>query len=201
MKINSRKLCNLQNMYANDMNNKYLGALSAGVPGEIAGLHEAWSQHGRLAWRTLFQPAIELARNGFVVAPYLAKAISSSAEKIMSDPGLRQVFAPNGKLLQSGDRYYNMELARTLEAVAEQGARAFYNGTIGENFIKDIREAGGILTMEDLRNYKVNVMDAVTANVMGYTVYGMPPPSSGTVGLSLVSDIRVYDYLISLRMV
>lgn len=178
-----------QNMYANNLNNKYSGALSMGVPGEIAGLHEAWLQHGRLNWRTLFQPAIKLARDGFVVAPYLASSIAKSAKKIMNDPGLQQVFAPNGRLLQAGDKCSNLELAQSLEAVAEQGPQAFYNGTVGEKFVKDVRDAGGILTMEDLKNYKVDIMDALAANVMGYTIYGMPPPSSGTLGMSLVLNI------------
>jgi gamma-glutamyltranspeptidase/glutathione hydrolase/leukotriene-C4 hydrolase len=160
-----------------------------GVPGEIAGLHEAWLQHGRLNWRTLFQPAIKLARDGFVVAPYLASSIAKSAKKIMNDPGLQQVFAPNGRLLQAGDKCSNLELAQSLEAVAEQGPQAFYNGTVGEKFVKDVRDAGGILTMEDLKNYKVDIMDALAANVTGYTIYGMPPPSSGTLGMSLVGYI------------
>lgn len=178
-----------QNMYANNLNNKYSGALSMGVPGEIAGLHEAWLQHGRLNWRTLFQPAIKLARDGFVVAPYLASSIAKCAEKIMNDPGLQQVFAPNGRLLQAGDKCSNVELAQSLEAVAEQGPQAFYNGTVGEKFVKDVRDAGGILTMEDLKNYRVDIMDALAANVTGYTIYGMPPPSSGTLGMSLVLNI------------
>lgn len=178
-----------QNMYANNLNNKYSGALSMGVPGEIAGLHEAWLQHGRLNWRTLFQPAIKLARDGFVVAPYLASSIAKSAKKIMNDPGLQQVFAPNGRLLQAGDKCSNVELAQSLEAVAEQGPQAFYNGTVGEKFVKDVRDAGGILTMEDLKNYRVDIMDALAANVTGYTIYGMPPPSSGTLGMSLVLNI------------
>ncbi|CAK7337372.1 unnamed protein product [Dovyalis caffra] len=178
-----------KDMYANNLNNKYSGALSMGVPGEIAGLHEAWLQHGRLTWRTLFQPAIKLARDGFVVAPYLASAIANCAKKIMSDSGLEQVFAPNGKLLQAGDRCRNVELARSLEAIAEQGPQALYNGTVGEKLVKDVREAGGILTLEDLKNYKVDIMDGLAAKVMDYTVYGMPPPSSGTLGMSLVLNI------------
>ncbi|KAF5201238.1 Glutathione hydrolase [Thalictrum thalictroides] len=178
-----------QDMYANDINAKYLGALSTGVPGEIAGLHEAWLKYGRLAWRTLFHPSIKLAKDGFVVASYLANAIAEKRDMIFADPGLRHVLAPNEKLLEEGDICYNIELARTLEAIAEQGPQAFYNGTIAENFIKDVTEAGGILTMEDMRNYKVNVMDAVAVDVMGYTILGMPPPSSGTVGLSLVLNI------------
>lgn len=177
-----------KNMYANNIQDKYSGPLSIGVPGEIAGLHEAWLQHGRLPWRTLFRPAIKLARDGFIVAPYLALAIAHSGGKIMSDPGLQKVFAPNGKLLQAGDRCYNVELARSLEAIAEQGPQAFYNGTVGEQLVKDVRKAGGILTMKDLKNYKVEIGDAIAARVMGYTVHGMPPPS-GAVGLLMVLNI------------
>lgn len=175
-------------MYQNNSADKSVGALSMGVPGEIAGLHEAWLEHGRLAWKTLFQPAINLARDGFIVAPCLALHIAQSMQKIKNDPGLREVFAPNGKLLQAGDKCYNVKLAQSLEAVADQGPQAFYNGTVGEKLVKDAREAGGILTMEDLRNYKVDVVDAMSANVMGYNVHGMPPPSSGTLGLAMVGD-------------
>ncbi|CAN6680912.1 unnamed protein product [Malus baccata var. baccata] len=178
-----------QNMYASNPKAKAEGALSMGVPGEIAGLHEAWLQYGRIAWRTLFQPAIKLARDGYIVAPYLGGYLSTHGDKILSDPGLRQVFAPNGKMLKAGDTCYNVELGQSLEAVAEHGPQAFYNGTLGEKLVEDVREAGGILTMEDLRNYKVNVVDAMAANVLGYAVFGMPPPSSGTLGLSLVLNI------------
>uniref|UniRef100_A0A5B7ALX6 Glutathione hydrolase n=1 Tax=Davidia involucrata TaxID=16924 RepID=A0A5B7ALX6_DAVIN len=178
-----------QNMYENNPEAKFVGALSMGVPGELAGLHEAWLKHGRLPWRTLFQPAIKLAKDGFVVAPYLGSSIAKCAKIIMTDPGLRQVFAPNGKLLQAGDTCYNVELGHSLEAVAEQGPQAFYNGTVGEKLVKDVREAGGILTMEDLRNYRVDVTSAMAVNAMGYTILGMPPPSSGTLGISLVLNI------------
>ncbi|KAF9596762.1 hypothetical protein IFM89_013309, partial [Coptis chinensis] len=108
----------------------------------------------------------------------------------MTDLGLRQVLAPNGELLQKGDTCYNIELAHTLEAIAEYRPQALYNGTVGESFVKDVREASGILTMEDLRSYKVKVMDAMVVDVMGYTILGMPPPSSGTVGLSLMEPTK-----------
>ncbi|KAF7819737.1 glutathione hydrolase 3 [Senna tora] len=175
-----------QNMYQNNPEAKDSGALSMGIPGELAGLHEAWLQHGRLKWKALFQPAIKLAKDGFVVSPYLGNYIVKYAYKIMNDPGLKNVYAPNGKLLKVGEMCYNAELSRSLKAVAEEGPQAFYNGSIGEKLVKDVREAGGILTMEDLRNYKVEITDAVTVNVMGYSIHGMPPPSSGTLSLSLV---------------
>lgn len=178
-----------ENMYENDLDAKYTGALSMGVPGELAGLYKAWSRYGRLPWKTLFDPAIRLAKDGFLIAPYLAGKISSNAAKIKKDPGLRQVFAPNGKLLESGDICYNLKLGLTLEVVANEGPKAFYDGVVGEKLVKDVQDAGGILTTEDLKIYNVEVMDAIAVDTMGYTVLGMPAPSSGTLGLALVSNI------------
>ncbi|KAM0020815.1 putative aminoacyltransferase, Glutathione gamma-glutamate hydrolase [Helianthus debilis subsp. tardiflorus] len=178
-----------EDMYENNLDAKYKGALSMGVPGEISGLHNAWLKYGRLPWKTLFDPAIRLAKDGFLVAPYLAGKISSNEAKIKGDPGLQQVFAPNGELLKAGDICYNRKLGLTLEVVANEGPKAFYDGVIGEKLVKDVQDAGGILTMEDLRNYDVEVTDAVAVDTMGYTILGMPPPSSGTLGLALVSNI------------
>ncbi|KAI4376564.1 hypothetical protein MLD38_014311 [Melastoma candidum] len=178
-----------EGMFANNPSAKYQGPLSMGVPGEIAGLHAAWLKHGKLTWTSLFEPSIKLAKEGFVVAPYLATYISQFRKMILGDPGLRQVFAPNGKLLSAGDTCYNKELGQSLELIAEQGPEVFYNGIVGEKLIKDVREAGGILTMDDLKNYKVDVSEALSSTTMGYTIYGMQPPSSGTVGLSMVMNI------------
>lgn len=178
-----------QNMYQTDPEAKFLGALSVGVPGELAGLHAAWLKHGRLPWKTLFQPAIGLAKNGFIVSPTLEEYLANDEKKILSDPGLRNIYAPNGTLLKGGEMCSNIELGKSLEILAEEGPQAFYNGTIGEKLVKDVAEVGGILTVEDLRNYKVEITDAMTVNVMGYTIHGMPPPSSGTLALSLVLNI------------
>ena len=174
-------------MYQNNPSAKTEGALSMGIPGEVAGLHAAWSKYGRLPWKALFQPSIELARNGFTVEPYLALSFKENKDKIMADPGLRGVFAPNGKLLQLNDTCYNPNLADTLEAIATNGPQVLYNGSIGEKFVEDMRNVGGVATMEDMRKYRIEVTKPMSANVMGYTILGMPPPSSGTVGISMVS--------------
>ncbi|OAY64936.1 Gamma-glutamyltranspeptidase 3 [Ananas comosus] len=176
-------------MYESNPSSKSKGALSMGIPGELAGLYAAWLEYGRLPWKDLFQPAIKLASEGFVIIPYVANAMKSNKQDILSDPGLREVLAPKGKLLQANDTCYNHALANTLEVISVEGPQAFYNGTIGEKFIEDVKSAGGIATMDDLRNYRVEVKDALVANVMGYTILGMPPPSSGTVGMSLVLNI------------
>ncbi|XP_060209874.1 glutathione hydrolase 3 [Lycium barbarum] len=178
-----------QNMYDNNGNSKLEGALSMGVPGELAGLHAAWAKNGRLPWKTLFQPAIKLARDGFVVRPYLANKMVEKAKLILKDPGLRKVFAPEGKLLRAGEICHNVELSHSLELIAEQGPEAFYNGEVGEKLVEDVKRAGGILTMDDLRNYRVEIPEAVSFNAMGYTIVGMPPPSSGTLGISLILKI------------
>ncbi|XP_021839475.1 glutathione hydrolase 3 isoform X2 [Spinacia oleracea] len=178
-----------ENMYTKNPEAKVSGPLSMGVPGELAGLHEAWKKYGRLPWKTLFEPAIQFAKNGFEVLPYLEKNILKYEKKIRADPGLRQVFAPKGQLLQKGDICYNVKLAESLKAVSEQGPQVFYNGTVGEKLVKDVREAGGILTVEDLRNYKVKVTNALAADVLGFKILGMPPPSSGTLGMTLILNI------------
>ncbi|KAL1210662.1 Glutathione hydrolase 3 [Cardamine amara subsp. amara] len=178
-----------KDMYKNDASAKSIGALSMGVPGEIAGLYEAWIRYGRLPWKPLFEPAIKLARGGFVVAPYLGRAISSHSSKILKDPGLRSVYSRNGQVLKPGETCYNPELARSLETISEQGPGAFYNGTVGEKLVNDVKMAGGIITMEDLRSYKVRVTKAMSVDVMGYTIHGMPPPSSGTAGFPMVMNI------------
>ncbi|KAM3383227.1 glutathione hydrolase 3 isoform X1 [Capsicum galapagoense] len=177
-----------QNMY-NNGKSKLDGALAMGVPGELAGLHTAWAKNGRLPWKTLVQPAIKLARDGFVIAPYLANYIVKKAKLILKDPGLRQIFAPEGKLLRAGDICHTLELSHSLELISEQGPEAFYNGEVGEKLVEDVKRAGGILTMDDLRNYKVEIPEAVTFNAMGYTIVGMPPPSSGTVAISMILKI------------
>ncbi|CAD5178326.1 glutathione hydrolase 3-like [Musa acuminata AAA Group] len=178
-----------KNMYDNSPSSKTKGALSMGIPGELAGLHKAWLKYGRLPWKALFQPSISLAKDGFLVVPFLADAIKKKEDDILADHGLQELLAPNGKILQTNDTCYNPALAYTLEVISTEGPKAFYNGSIGEKFIEDVKNAGGIATTEDLSRYAVKVSEAMVANAMGYTILGMPPPSSGTLGMSLVLNI------------
>lgn len=178
-----------EDMYAKNPAAKKIGPLSVGVPGELAGLHLAWQQHGKLPWKKLVQPVIKLAAEGFVISPYLASNIKSYKNAIMADKGLRGVFTVNGKLLNVGDTCYNKKLAETLQAISDFGPSVFYNGTIGKKLVEDVQAVGGILSFEDLQNYRVEVTDPISAEVMGYTILGMPPPSSGAAGLISVLNI------------
>jgi gamma-glutamyltranspeptidase / glutathione hydrolase / leukotriene-C4 hydrolase len=176
-------------MYARDPTTKYMGALAMGVPGELAGLHAAWSRYGRLPWKDLFLPAIRLARDGYEVVPYVAQSLANNAQDVVADPGLRAVFAPAGRVLAAGDTCRNPALADALERVAEDGIAAFYGGAVGESLARDVGAAGGIVTVEDLKGYRVEVSGAMRAEAVGYNFLGMPPPSSGTVGMTLVSAL------------
>ncbi|KAB2037059.1 hypothetical protein ES319_D03G047500v1 [Gossypium barbadense] len=178
-----------QNMYAGNASLKANGGLSIGVPGQLAGLHKAWKQHGKLPWKRLVKPAESLARKGFKVSPYLQMQMESSKSAIMADKGLREVFTSNGELLKVGDICYNKKLARTLRKISVYGVQAFYNGSIGFNLVRDVQKAGGILTLTDLKKYEVKMREPITANVLGLKILSMPPPSSGGVSMTLILNI------------
>ncbi|XP_056862724.1 glutathione hydrolase 3-like [Raphanus sativus] len=196
-----------QDMFKDREEKKQKGPLSVAVPGEVAGLHEAWTKNGRVDWKLLVKPSIKLARDGFKVGPHLAFALSTNEDKIKNDIGLASVFVIGGKLLTEGDTCKNSKLAETLKKVADKGARAvlrklialepglkgataFYQDDVAENLVNDLNNAGGSMTLDDLRNYKVNVTDAMVVNdVMGFKLQGMWPPSSGTSGFAMVMNI------------
>ncbi|TYI54242.1 hypothetical protein E1A91_D11G060900v1 [Gossypium mustelinum] len=177
------------NMYAGNATLKATGALSVAVPGELAGLHKAWKQHGRLPWERLVKPAEILARKGFKISPYLRTQMESSKSAILADKGLREVFTSNGELLQVGDICYNKKLAETLRKISIYGTKPFYNGSIGLNLVRDIQRAGGIMTLDDLKRYEVKMREPISANILGLKVLSMPPPSSGGVSMVLALNI------------
>ncbi|XP_021274573.1 LOW QUALITY PROTEIN: gamma-glutamyltranspeptidase 1 [Herrania umbratica] len=179
-----------QNMYAGNATLKASGALSVAVPGELAGLHKAWKEHGRLPWARLVKPAENLARKGFKVSPYLRMQMESTKSAILADKGLRDIFTSNGELLQVvGDICYNKKLAETLRKISIYGVDAFYNGSIGFNLVRDIQKAGGILTVDDLKKYEVKMREPISANILGLKILGMPPPSSGGASMMLALNI------------
>ena len=174
-------------MYEKDPSAKKYGGLAVGVPGEVAGLYTVWSHHGRLPWKKLIEPSIKLANSGFIVQPYLAFHIQDNLASILADKGLRETFAPGGNSLREGDTCHRKNLGHTLQQIAKHGPKAFYKGDIAQAFVADVKAAGGIMTMEDLRDYEVIVRQPLVAETMGYTLITMPPPSSGGASLVLVS--------------
>lgn len=177
----------LQDMYAGNVALKEGGALSVAVPGELAGLHEAWEQYGKISWERIVKPAAQLAHNGFKISPYLHMQMMKAESGIKADKGLRDIFTSDGSLLQPGDKIYNKKLSKTLKAISKYGVKALYNGTIGFNLVNDVRKARGILTMRDLQHYQVKQRNPISVDFMGVRILGMSPPSSGGAAMSLVS--------------
>lgn len=132
------------------------GALAGAVPGEILGYWEMHQKYGRLPWKALFQPSIKMAREGHVVSRYLAAAISSKLTQIKSDPALSKMFLNDkGEPYVEHDYMKRPALANTLERIANNGAGEIYDGgETGVKFVEDITKLGGIITLDDLKNFK-----------------------------------------------
>ncbi|KAJ7275360.1 gamma-glutamyltranspeptidase [Mycena haematopus] len=169
-----------------------IGGLAVGVPGELRGWEMLHKRHGRLPWKTLFQPAIKLARFGFPVNVDLASAINMGKSMILSDPLWSEVYAPNGTLLQLGDTVYRERYADTLEQVAEHGADAFYTGRIATNIAEAAYARGGIITTHDLANYSAIIREPVNITYHNNRIFSTVAPSSGAVVLSALKIFEGY---------
>ena len=162
------------------------GPLAVAVPGEVAGYWAARRKYGNkeISWQRIIQPTIDLCRQGIPVTASLAFQLRTHRPDL-SDPGIRSVFTnpQTGRVWTEGENFTNPALANTLQALAEEGDlgdHSFYNGTIAENLVEDIRKLGGILTAEDLSSYQVEWAAPVKVDLASSSLPLLPPvePSS-----------------------
>jgi gamma-glutamyltranspeptidase / glutathione hydrolase len=130
-----------------------VGIASCGVPGVPAGLDELWRRYGTMPWPRLCEPALALAQSGVVMPPAHVSCLAM-LEPVMTLREGARIYAPEGRLLDEGDRLDQPGLARTLELVSEEGARTFYEGTVAGILLELVDERGGLVTAEDLAVYK-----------------------------------------------
>lgn len=165
------------------------GPLAVGVPGEIAGLFEAHRRFGRLSWKRLVEPAAKLASEGFEVTPHMGKQLASRREALAADPELASaLLGPDRRAPEAGEKLVMKNLGKTLAAVAESGPDAFYEGTVAASIVETIQAAGGVMTLEDLRDYRPVWRAPLETDYRGYRVMTMPPPSAGGTAIVLALD-------------
>ena len=169
-------------------------ALGIGVPGTVAGLALALEKYGsgKFTLTQLLQPAIELARDGFVITDDLADTLPQWYRRLAHWPAAAKVFSrPDGTTLREGDELVQTDLAATLTAIAEQGPRGFYQGPVADRLAKAIVDAGGIMTTDDLKSYAAVIRPPVRGNYRGYDIVSMPQPSSG--GVVMLETLNILE--------
>lgn len=168
--------------------------LGIGVPGTVAGLALALEKYGsgQFTLAQLLEPAIALARDGFIVTDDIADTLPGLYPRLAHWPSSAKIFAkPNGTPFGEGDRLVQSDLADTLASVAAQGPRGFYEGPVAEKLAKAVSDAGGIMTPADLKAYRAVIRAPVRGTYRGYDVVSMPLPSSG--GVVLVETLNILE--------
>ncbi|MBI4539107.1 MAG: gamma-glutamyltransferase [Gemmatimonadetes bacterium] len=176
------------------------GYLSVCTPGTVAGLHEAWKRWGSLPWADLIEPAARLAEEGFVLVNNLGSTSTESDDgvvpffiKIKATKASADIYLNNGKIWRRGETLVQRDYARSLRQIAERGPEAFYRGEIAERIVDDFRKNGGLLTREDLENYKVDVYEPVRGTYRGYEIVSNPLPGSGPQVIEILNILEGYD--------
>jgi gamma-glutamyltranspeptidase/glutathione hydrolase len=183
------------------------GYLSANtVPGAVAGWAEAYrysskALSGTFLWKDLLQSSIHYAREGFGVTPsqeFWTKVNLDEKDRefrnLQRFPEFTRTFVKeDGSLYKKGDRMKQLDLAQTLETIAEKGSKAFYEGEIARQIVTDLQENGGLLTFADFKHHRSNWVDPLSVDYRGYTAYNLPPNTQGMASLSILNILNNFD--------
>jgi len=163
------------------------------VPGAVAAwadLHRRW---GALPWEQVLEPALHYAEEGFGVGANLARWVVREQPALERHDATRAVFAPGGRPWREGERLVQADLAQTLQVLAEEGAVAFYEGSLAEALVGDLNEHGGLLTREDLAEHHSDWVDPLETTYRGRMVFEMPPNTPGVEALLMLNLLGGYD--------
>lgn len=166
--------------------------LSVGVPGTVAGLVLALEKFGTISLQEAIAPAIKLAEDGFIVTPRFSKGIQSRAKYLKKWESSRKVFfKADGSSYEPGDRFIQKDLAATLRRISQSGTQGFYEGKTADLIVAAMEEHGGLITQEDLKNYRPVIRQPVQGSYRGYDIYSMTSPSSG--GAHIVQILNILE--------
>ena len=163
--------------------------LSSGTPGSVAGLFLAHQKFGTLKWQELIQPALELAKNGFLVTETLEHALENNIEKLSKNEATKKIFFKHGMTLRAGDRLIQSDLAKTLQQIAEFGKDGFYKGTVAELIESDMKKNGGLISKNDLGLYEAKMREPIRFKYKELDIITMAPASSGGLMLALMLNM------------
>ena len=163
------------------------GALAVGVPGTVDGMVQAHQKYGTMEWKSLIEPAIKLAENGYSLSYSQAAGLNAHLDRFRNYTGASVYFLPkNDSLFSEGDLFVQKDLAQTLTFIADLGRDGFYAGEVADEIVNEMNNLGGIITHEDLNKYESVWRAPVTVDFRGYKLYLMPPPSSGSVAIAQI---------------
>lgn len=179
------------------VNRTVTGGLAVSVPGELKGYWELHKQYGLLNWSQLFDPVIELCRKGHIVSPYLANILRTKEKVIRNSKTLSEIYInpDTNEVYQAGDLVKRHKLADTLEIIKNEGVNTMYsrNGTIAKLIVQDIKDAGGIVTIEDLLQYDVRWKNPISISVKDKkTIHTLPLPGSGPLVAFIMNVLNEY---------
>ena len=158
-----------------------VGPGSVAVPGTLAAMEDAWKRYGRASWGDIFAPTIRACRQGFPLSAACRYYLGYSANCIFnrSEDGFAALHRADGSLLNAGETVIVPHLADSLTAIAEEGARIFYDGDIATLIADHCQEGNGMLTAEDLRNYRAKERSSIRTNIGDWSIASNPPPAIG----------------------
>ena len=166
---------------------------AVGVPGSVAGLALAAEKYGTMPLAVLMAPAIELARDGMPVSVDLSESLKGLKKRFEPWPESMKIFFKDGGTpYEPGETLVQADLARSLQLIADHGPKAFYEGEIAEKIASDMAANEGLITLEDLKNYRPVIREPVRGNYRGYEIVSMPPPSSG--GVHVVQILNMLEH-------
>ncbi|PSB03733.1 gamma-glutamyltransferase [Merismopedia glauca] len=157
----------------------HIGKGSIATPGNILGITQVHQKLGKLPFHIVAEPAINYAEKGVEVGEFSAYCLQLLAPIALSNQDSQQIFAPNGQVLQQGDRLVLKDLAETLKYLVKYGCQEFYTGEIAHELIRDCQQSGGYLTLEDLKSYQVIERKPLVTQYRDRQILTNPPPSSG----------------------
>lgn len=170
---------------------KRYSRLGAGIPGTVAGLWHVHQKYGKLPWKRLVRPAIQLATKGIVVSDDFAYALDVRRERLSRDPAAaKALYKANGESYRPGERFVQKDLAWSLREIEKHGADAFYRGSIARKIVADMQVNGGAITSDDLARYQLREQEPIWSDYRGHRIALMPPPASGVLLAELLNIIE-----------